>query len=63
MLRAIFVREEGISKWKAALETIIERIGECRRRKGDSKIQSINQSEQNKIWWNINLISGRKNAA
>lgn len=53
MLRAIFGREEGISKWKAALETIIARTGERRRRKGDMEIQSLNQSEQNKIWVNI----------
>ena len=45
MLRAIFGRDKGIGKWKAALETLIVRIGECRRRKRESKIQSINQSE------------------
>lgn len=49
MLRAIFGRDKGISKWKAALKTVIARIGKCRRT-GESKIQSINQSirtEQN----------------
>lgn len=40
----------SFSKWKPALETVRARIGKRRRRKGNSKIQSINQSigtEQN----------------